>query len=695
MSDLPIKRRKNKLNNNDQKKADFSGFVFKKDDEPNMFDQANQAANSQMPAAAAPFVMGSAPATTPGASQEVEIPMSLDVNALIHGFSGVDQGSAQSCVNPYLSAGSSASAMNPASPDIDNQPPAGQRRSVNPYADYLAQMQQVNGIVNGMGTANMQGDVNSFPNQFQSGYQMHQPAPMMTDPAAMMTHPGSMMADPASMMTQPVPMVPQPAPMMTQPASIVIDPATMMAQPGFVPNGLQAITPYTNQKAAKKKGVKATAYDIMLDFSTNIPMFAHKQEVFIYNAASGAYEKRTQNEVERIIMARYRDFIREYGNGTLIEKVYKLLLKEPQIVRNDVPVSDPTKIAFANCTLDLQTGCTGPHSPAYVVTFALNCDLARASHQSEECPAFDKFLYDITGGDELLIQRIWEFVGYCLTQDTNAKVFFILQGVPDSGKSLLCNLVMDYFPEDKVSSLNIHSLKEHFALDNLESVALCVSPDLPASALDPKSASSIKQLTGNDRVSAAVKYKRNTQFRFEGKLILATNYPLLTQEPDDAFMQRAVVIPFFHSIPKEKQDGSLLDQLKAEKPAIASKALEAYIHLRKNHYKFSGDYAINSSLMFPDDLFGSSDITPFVYNFLKNFYEKDPNGMVAISSAYELFSQWVPNQFTEKMFSSAFQRFSEELYGAEHTRSYHNGEFRNARSSMKGIRLKAYSYPTV
>lgn len=653
MSDLPIKRRKNKLNNNDQKKADFSGFVFKKDDEPNMFDQANQAANSQMPAAAAPFVMGSAPATTPGASQEVEIPMSLDVNALIHGFSGVDQGSAQSCVNPYLSAVSSASAMNTASPDIDNQPPAGQSRSVNPYADYLAQAQQANGVDNGLGTPNIQGDVNSFPNQFQSGYQMHQPAPMMIAPAA------------------------------------------MMPQPGFVPNGLQVITPYTNQKAAKKKGVKATAYDIMLDFSTNIPMFAHKQEVYIYNATSGAYEKRTQNEVERIIMARYRDFIREYGNGTLIEKVYKLLLKEPQIVRNDVPVSDPTKIAFANCTLDLQTGCTGPHSPAYVVTFALNCDLARASHQSEECPAFDKFLYDITGGDELLIKRIWEFVGYCLTQDTNAKVYFVLQGVPDSGKSLLCNLVMDYFPEDKVSSLNVHSLKEHFALDNLESVALCVSPDLPASALDPKSASSIKQLTGNDRVSAAVKYKRNTQFRFEGKLILATNYPLLTQEPDDAFMQRAVVIPFFHSIPKEKQDGSLLDRLKAEKAAIASKALEAYIRLRKNHYKFSGDYAINSSLMFPDDLFGSSDITPFVYNFLKNFYEKDPNGMVAISSAYELFSQWVPNQFTEKMFSSAFQRFSEELYGAEHTRSYHNGEFRNARSSMKGIRLKAYSYPNV
>lgn len=660
------------MNNNSQKKANFDGFVFLKDDAPNLSAQSNQAANPQMPTASIPFAMGSAPVNTPSTSHKVGFPSLYDMNVRNPGFTAAEQGSAWSGVNPYMSPTSFTPAMNPAPPIAENQPPAAQRRSANPYADYLAQM-QASSVANGMGTASMQGDVNVFPNQLQTGNQMHQPASMMTDPAVLMTQPATMITEAAAMMPQP---------------------ATMMNQPEFVPNGLQPVAPYMNQKAAKKKGVKATAYDIMHDFSIHVPMFTHKQRVYIYNQESGAYEKRTQNEVEQIIMARYRDIIRACGSGTLIEKVYKLLLKEPQIVRNEVPLSDPTKIAFANCTLDLQTGYTGPHSARYCVTFALNCNLARASHQSEDCPAFDKFLCDITGGDEVLIQRIWEFVGYCLTQDTNAKVFFILQGVPDSGKSLLCNLVMDFFPEEKVSSLNVHSLKEHFALENLESVALCVSPDLPASALDPKSASSIKQLTGNDRVSAAVKYKRNTQFRFEGKLILATNYPLLTQEPDDAFMQRAVVIPFFHSIPKEKQDGSLLDHLKAEKPAIASKALEAYIRLRKNHYKFSGDYAINSSLMFPDDLLGSSDITPLVYNFLKNCYEKDPNGMVSISSAYELFSQLVSNQFTEKMFSSVFQRFSEELYGAEHTRSYHNGEFKNARSSMKGIRLKTYSYPT-
>lgn len=44
--------------------------------------------------------------------------------------------------------------------------------------------------------------------------------------------------------------------------------------------------------------------------------------------------------------------------------------------------------------------------------------------------------------------------------------------------------------------------------------------------------------------------------------------------------------------------------------------------------------------------------------------------------------------FSYKMFSSEFQRLAEEIYGAEHIRSYHGGLYENARSTMRGIRLK-------
>lgn len=198
--------------------------------------------------------------------------------------------------------------------------------------------------------------------------------------------------------------------------------------------------------------------------------------------------------------------------------------------------------------MDLQTGLLGPHSPNNKVTQSLNSDLARFNHQSEECPAFDNFLHDISGGDPLLEQRIWEIIGYCLTPDTNAKVFFLFQGVPNSGKTLLCNLLSDFFPEEKFSALSVHSLKDQFSTGNLEEKSLCISPDLPACELDPKSASIIKQLTGNDKVSVAVKYKNNAQFRFEGKLILASNYPLLTAKPDDAFGNKYLWIGFKNTL---------------------------------------------------------------------------------------------------------------------------------------------------
>jgi len=79
----------------------------------------------------------------------------------------------------------------------------------------------------------------------------------------------------------------------------------------------------------------------------------------------------------------------------------------------------------------------------------MTCNLARFDHAREDCPVFDKFLHDISGGDPVLEMRIWEVMGYCLTPDLNAKKFFIFQGAHDSGKSLLCNLLSDFFQRQK------------------------------------------------------------------------------------------------------------------------------------------------------------------------------------------------------------------------------------------------------
>lgn len=148
------------------------------------------------------------------------------------------------------------------------------------------------------------------------------------------------------------------------------------------------------------------------------------------------------------------------------------------------------------------------------------------------CPAFDKFLFQVSNGNLALISRIWEFLGYALTPDTAAKMLFLLQGVPNSGKSVLTELLSKLFSEDTVVTLDVHSYGEKFSVSELFSKSLALSPDLPAEALDAKSVGKLKQLTGNDVVSAAVKYKKNVQFKTTAKIVLATNHPLLLKVRD-------------------------------------------------------------------------------------------------------------------------------------------------------------------
>jgi len=574
----------------------------------------------------------------------------LDLNALNSGFAEAEGGSAyapmdmpgQNGMIPASSERACTWDAVPTHPGLvmpsgsENMQTINYRGSINPYADYLARQQKDTSVIPGnVPVERMQCVDTTVPAVVQNEVYCNAPAQM------------------ANMTGKIVPSI------------------------YSVLNSLPA-----------KKGMKVTAYDIMSDFIMRVPMFSYERDIFIYDEHCGYYRHTPQYVVEQMLMNMYRSVIREAGSGTLIEKVYKLLLKEPNIVRNQTPLSDPTKLSFANCTLDLNTGTLTPHSPANVVTHAINCDLARYNGSREDCPVFDKFLRDISGGDHVFEMLVWEFIGYCLTPDRNAKKYFVLQGVHDSGKSLLCNFLSDFFYENQAVTVHVHALKEKFAAKNLHHVALCISPDLPPEPLDTTSTSVVKQATGNDKISASVKYKDNIQFRFEGKLILATNYPLTTEKQDDAFLQRAVVIPFLHTIPQELQDFDLLEKLKAEKPAIASKALDAYCRLKKNHYNFSGHYEINASVMDSDAILDVPEITRLVYDFLMNRCEKAMDGLVAIETAYELFAREVSDQFTEKMFSSAFQSLAEEMYGAHHVRSYHNGIYKNARSSMKGIRFK-------
>ena len=205
-------------------------------------------------------------------------------------------------------------------------------------------------------------------------------------------------------------------------------------------------------------------------------------------------------------------------------------------------------------------------------------------------PTADYFFSRVTNSDPMLIQRIYEMIGYLLVPDTHAKSFFLLQGVPNSGKSVLGRFIEGFFPKQCVTALDISRLSGQFLPKSLATSRLNLSMDLPDGLLSKKAVAMLKMLTGDDLVTLEVKYKEARPYRGQCKFLFSINGKLKMYGRDTAFWDRIVCIPFVNSIPKTEWDKYLLLKLDNEREGIMMKALFYYRFLSKRNGKFSGDY---------------------------------------------------------------------------------------------------------
>lgn len=423
-----------------------------------------------------------------------------------------------------------------------------------------------------------------------------------------------------------------------------------------------------------------TAYDIAQEFICQIPVVTVNNSIYCFTGMF--YQKTPTAEIKRLIISRCRDLIKAAGSSRILDDVLSFIMHEPSLNNNAATVSEQ-HVSFLDVVLDLYTNAVTKHTPLIFTDYCLQCEYAI---ESTGTPCFDNFLQNITSGDIGIQARIWEMIGYILSPDTNGKCFFVLQGCPNSGKSVLSALIRSFFNDEAVSSLDVHALSEKFAPSELEGKRVCVSPDLPLGVMDSKSVSKLKQFTGNDVISADVKYQQHTQFQCRTKFVLATNHPLLTRERDDAFYERIVAIPFEYAVPKEHQIPNLLELLKGERSGIAIKALAAYYNLRQNSYRFSGNYEINTTGAILQHQSYATGVDTCMYKFVSGNFVQDVAGGVFTSDAYELYIHTY-GEIPLLTFSRFFTSYAEQLFGASKTRKRKtSGD--NATSYVAGIAMK-------
>lgn len=232
--------------------------------------------------------------------------------------------------------------------------------------------------------------------------------------------------------------------------------------------------------------------------------------------------------------------------------------------------SNPWLLNVENGIIDLRTGDLIPHDQTKLITKIV----AVKYTFDTECPIFDNFLADIfpledgSGPNNDLIEFIQRFIGYCLTGDTSEQKMAIAWGSGANGKGTLLNLISDVLgdysqtaqAESFMAKQNDNSVSNDIAMLRGARYVLASESKEGRKLNEPL----IKQVTGQDKVTARFLYKDFFTFQPAFKLLLLTNYKPVARAEDAALWRRILLVPFTQKFEGEKVDKNLDKKLRTQ-----------------------------------------------------------------------------------------------------------------------------------
>lgn len=193
-------------------------------------------------------------------------------------------------------------------------------------------------------------------------------------------------------------------------------------------------------------------------------------------------------------------------------------------------------------------------------------------------PIWERFLADVIG-DEEMIQYLARCVGYSMTGLTTEQVIFFLYGLGANGKSTFINTVMavlgDYAAMLPTEVLMVGKDQHPTALADLRGIRMTVATEVPEGKRFNEEL--IKQLTGGERLKARRMHQDFFEFEPKVKLWVMGNHKPSIRGTDFGIRRRFQLIPFTRTIPKEKQDRSLLQKLRGEYEGIFNWCVSGYL----------------------------------------------------------------------------------------------------------------------
>jgi putative DNA primase/helicase len=333
-------------------------------------------------------------------------------------------------------------------------------------------------------------------------------------------------------------------------------------------------------------------------------------------------------------------------------------IKALNITSDDLDCN-PWLLNVRNGTIDMAAWEFREHRQEDMISKIANVDY----DPQADCPAWKQFIREIMDYKADIISFVQTAAGWALTGDTSEQTMFILFGSGANGKSTFLNTIMyllgDYAiatPTETFMKRNGDQISNDIARLRGTRFVTTTEAEIGKRFSEPL----IKQITGNDRMTARFLYGEFFNFLPTFKIFMATNHKPVIKGTDHGIWRRIKLIPFTTRIEEEKQDKHLEEKLREEASGILNWLLEGTARWRREKLKTPA--SIRNAT---DEYRGEMDV---IGNFLKECCAQSPGENIRIRELFKAYQEWC-DENNEHASSERFFSLRLKEMGFEKTRT--------------------------
>jgi putative DNA primase/helicase len=300
-------------------------------------------------------------------------------------------------------------------------------------------------------------------------------------------------------------------------------------------------------------------------------------------------------------------------------------------VKTDILDPNPWLLNVENGTVDLKTGELREHRQEDMIT-----KIARVTYdKTAGCPIWKTFLMEIMNYNAELIRFVQTAAGWAITGDTSEQSMFILFGTGANGKSTFLNTIMNLLGDYAIATPTETFMKKSGDQITNDIARLRGTRFVTTTEAEQGRRLSeplIKQITGNDRMTARFLYGEFFNFTPTFKIFMATNHKPVIKGTDYGIWRRIKLIPFTTRIPEEKQDKGLEEKLRGEASGILNWLLEGA--KRWTAERLKTPQIITSAT---DEYRGEMDV---IGNFIRERCVQEPGAGIRARELFKCYQDW-------------------------------------------------------